>query len=60
VRQILEASRSGVCSCDARKAQSRSKACEIGEKIQALQGLQAELFGMLDRWQACRGRRAGV
>ena len=60
VRQILDARRSGVCTCDALKVQIRSKAGEIGEKIVALQGLQAELFGMLDRWEACGGRRAGV
>lgn len=56
VRQILEARRSGVCTCSELKARIRSKAGEIGEKIMALQGLQAELFGMLDGWEACGGR----
>lgn len=56
VRQILEARRSGVCTCTDLKARIRSKAGEIGEKIVALQGLQAELFGMLDSWEACGGR----
>ena len=56
VRQILEARRSGVCTCRDLKARIRSKAGEIGEKIEALQGLQAELVGMLDRWEACGGR----
>ena len=56
VRQILEARRSGVCSCSELKAQIRGKAGEIGEKISALQSLQAELFGMLERWEACGGR----
>jgi DNA-binding transcriptional MerR regulator len=56
VRQILEARRSGVCTCSDLKARIRSKAGEIGEKIVALQGLQAELFGMLDSWEACGGR----
>ncbi len=55
VRQILEARRSGICTCSALKARIRSKAGEIGEKIVALQGLQAELFGMLDSWEACGG-----
>ena len=55
VRQILEARRSGVCTCSALQARIRVKAGEIGEKIVALQGLQAELFGMLNSWEACGG-----
>ena len=55
VRQILEARRSGVCTCSALQARIRVKAGEIGEKIVALQGLQAELSGMLDSWEACGG-----
>ena len=58
VRQILEARRSGVCTCSDLKARIRGKAGEIGEKIKALQCLQAELFGMLDSWEACGGRVA--
>lgn len=56
VLQILEARRSGVCTCTELKARIRGKAGDIGEKIEALQGLQAELFGMLERWEACGGR----
>ena len=56
VRQILEARRSGVCTCSELKARIRGKAGEIGERIMALQGLQAELVGMLDSWEACGGR----
>jgi DNA-binding transcriptional MerR regulator len=56
VRQILESRRSGVCTCSALQARIRVKAGEIGEKIVALQGLQAELFAMLDSWEACGGR----
>ncbi|MFN5464607.1 MAG: MerR family transcriptional regulator [Cyanobacteriota bacterium] len=56
VRRILEAKRTGVCTCSDLKARIRSKAGEIGEKILALQGLQAELFGMLESWEACGGR----
>ena len=56
VRQILEARRSGVCTCSDLKARIRSKAGEVGEKILALQSLQAELFTMLDSWEACGGR----
>lgn len=56
VHQILEARRSGVCTCSALQARIRVKAGEIGEKILALQGLQTELFAMLDSWEACGGR----
>lgn len=55
VRQILAARRSGVCTCSELKARIRSKAGEIGERIVALQGLQAELFAMRERWEACGG-----
>ncbi|MEB3271551.1 MAG: MerR family DNA-binding transcriptional regulator [Synechococcus sp.] len=60
VRRILEARRSGVCTCSDLKARIRSKAGEIGEKIRALQGLQAELVGMLASWEACGGRSPGI
>lgn len=56
VRQVLESRRSGVCTCSALQARIRVKAGEIGEKIVALQGLQAELFAMLDSWETCGGR----
>lgn len=56
VRQILEARRSGVCTCSALQARIRVKAGEIGERIVALRGLQAELVAMLDSWEACGGR----
>ena len=56
VQQILEARRSGFCTCRALQDRIRVKAGEIGEKILALQGLQAELVAMLDSWKACGGR----
>lgn len=56
VRQILDARRSGVCTCRELNTRIRSKAGEIGERIVALQDLQAELFRMLDSWEACGGR----
>ena len=56
VRQILEARRSGVCTCSDLKARIRSKAGEIGEKITAMQNLQSELFALLNSWEACGGR----
>jgi len=59
VRQILEARRSGICTCSDLKARIRSKAGEIGEKIVAMQNLQSELFGLLNSWEACGGKTPG-
>lgn len=56
VRRILDARRSGICTCSDLKARIRSKAGEIGEKIVAMQNLQSELFGLLNSWEACGGR----
>ncbi len=56
VHQILEARRSGVCTCSELKARIRRKAGEIGEKIVAMQNLQVELFALLNSWEACGGR----
>lgn len=55
VRQILESRRSGICTCSALQARIRIKADEIGERIVALQALQAELLAMLNSWEACGG-----
>ncbi len=56
VRQILEARRSGVCTCTDLKARIRDKAGEIGEKIRAMQHLRTDLFALLHSWEACGGR----
>ncbi|MFM9089889.1 MAG: MerR family transcriptional regulator [Cyanobium sp.] len=56
VQQILVARRSGVCTCSDLKARIRGKAREIGQKIEALQHLQTELFALLNGWEACGGR----
>ncbi len=56
VRRILEARRSGLCTCRDLKARIRSKAGEIGEKIVAMQNLQSELFALLNSWEACGGK----
>ena len=55
VRQILAAQRSGICTCNDLKERVSSKASEIGQKIVGLQALQAELFAMLNSWEACGG-----
>jgi DNA-binding transcriptional MerR regulator len=57
VRQILEARRSGVCTCASLQETLRTKASEIGQKIAALRSLQAELRDLLSRWEDCGGRK---
>lgn len=59
VRRILEARRSGFCTCSDLKARIRDKAGEIGEKIVAMRNLQAELVALLDSWEACGGKTPG-
>ncbi len=59
VRQILEARRSGLCTCASLQERIRRKAGEIEEKIAALRDLQAELDGLLRSWEDCGGRKPG-
>jgi DNA-binding transcriptional MerR regulator len=56
VQGILESRRSGVCTCTALQSRIRSKAGEIGQKIEALHSLQTELLTMLEGWKNCGGR----
>ncbi len=56
VRQILEARRGAICTCSDLRARIRSKAGEIGEKITAMQNLQAEILALLNSWENCGGR----
>ena len=56
ITQILESRRSGVCSCASLKDTIRSKAGEVGEKIEALRHLHQELNALLISWEDC-GRR---
>lgn len=60
VKQILEARRSGVCTCASLQATLQAKAGEIEQKIAALRGLQAELNGLLSRWQDCGGSKGSA
>lgn len=56
ISAVLEARRSGVCTCDNLQATIRSKAGEIEQRIADLQSLHDELNGMLSSWQRCGGR----
>ncbi|MCP9792641.1 MerR family transcriptional regulator [Vulcanococcus limneticus Candia 3F8] len=55
IAQILEARRSGVCTCESIKGTISAKAGEIEQKIAALRNLHGELHSLLARWQDCGG-----
>jgi hypothetical protein len=55
---VLEARRSGVCTCDNLQATIRGKAGEIEQRIADLQELHQELNAMLSSWQRCGGEAA--
>jgi MerR family copper efflux transcriptional regulator len=56
ITAVLEARRSGVCTCDNLQATIRAKAGEIEQRIADLQSLHNELNGLLMTWQRCGGR----
>jgi MerR family copper efflux transcriptional regulator len=56
ITAVLEARRSGVCTCDNLQATIRGKAGEIQQRIADLRSLHAELNGLLSSWQRCGGR----
>lgn len=58
IAAVLEARRSGVCTCDNLQATIRGKAGEIEQRIIDLQTLHHELNAMLSSWQRCGGRPA--
>jgi len=60
IKAVLEARRSGVCTCDQLQATIRAKAGEIEQRIADWQALQNELDGLLNSWQRCGGRPAPV
>lgn len=59
IRAVLEARRSGICTCENLQATLRGKAEEIQERIEDLQALQTELSAMLSGWERCGGEPAG-
>ena len=58
IAAVLEARRSGVCTCDNLQATIRGKAGEIEQRIADLQELHQELSAMLSSWQSCGGEPA--
>jgi DNA-binding transcriptional MerR regulator len=59
VQQILVARRLDLCTCGDLQARIRSKVGEIGDRVRALQQLQAELLAMLSSWESCGGSPPG-
>ncbi len=55
IRSVLEARRSGLCTCENLQATIRSKAGEIQQRIEDLQSLQTELTRLLNSWESCGG-----
>ena len=60
ITAVLEARRSGVCTCDNLQSTIRDKSGEIQQRIADLQSLNNELNGLLNTWQRCGGRPAQV
>ena len=60
ITAVLEARRSGVCTCNNLQVVIHSKAGEIQQRIADLQSLHTELNGLLSTWQRCGGRPAQV
>jgi DNA-binding transcriptional MerR regulator len=59
IRAVLEARRSGICTCENLQATLRGKVEEIQDRIEDLQALQAELGTMLSSWERCGGKPSG-
>lgn len=51
IKAVLEARRSGMCTCDNLQATIRGKAGEIEQRIADLKSLHTELNGLLSTWQ---------
>ncbi|MBV2350388.1 MerR family transcriptional regulator [Synechococcus sp. HK05] len=56
VHGVLNARRSGVCTCADLQATIRGKLGEIHSRIEDLQTLESDLQAMLAGWQSCGGR----
>jgi MerR family copper efflux transcriptional regulator len=56
IRQILDARRSGICTCASLKEMIRSKIGGIQASIISLETLRTELSSLLDSWEDCGGR----
>lgn len=55
IRTVLDARRSGICTCENLQATIRNKAGEIHQRIEDLKALKTELERMLGSWESCGG-----
>ena len=55
VNQVIQAQRSGICTCSDLKATMREKLSEIHERVDELKVLETEIKTMLKSWEPCGG-----
>jgi DNA-binding transcriptional MerR regulator len=56
IRTVLEARRSGLCTCENLQATIRAKVGDIQQRIEDLHTLRDDLTTLLEDWQSCGGR----
>ena len=55
VKQVIQAQRSGICTCSDLKLTMRKKLREIHERLNELKLLETEIKTMLKSWEPCGG-----
>lgn len=60
IRSVLEARRSGICTCENLQATMAGKAGEIRQRIEDLEALHTELTAMLQSWTPCGGKNSAL
>ena len=58
IKLILEARRSGFCTCTYLKGTIKSKINSVDEKIKELQQVQGQLLSLIGNWRDCGGIKA--
>lgn len=56
IRSVLQARRSGLCTCADLQATIRDKVTEIYQRIDDLRALEHDLNTLLAGWESCDGR----
>ncbi|EAQ67892.1 hypothetical protein RS9917_13468 [Synechococcus sp. RS9917] len=56
IRRVLQARRSGLCTCADLQATIRDKVTEIHQRIDDLRALEHDLNTLLAGWESCGGR----
>ena len=55
VKKVIQAQRSGICTCSDLKTTMREKLSEIHERLDELKVLETEIKMMLKSWEPCGG-----